>query len=83
MKVNLRFEVQGYRGDITALYKKEIEMSAAPTVGLNITQQDIVLTIDRLQYDLDDDTYYALIIEQESGESWDFLTDEKHNWSKD
>lgn len=82
MRVNFRLEVRDYKGESRSVYTKDVDMSSAPVKGLNITQQDMVLTIDRLQYDLDEDAYYALIIENASDESWDFLTDKKHGWVK-
>lgn len=79
--VFFKLEVRGYMGDVEALYTKEVKMPAAPTVGLKIIQEDMILTVDELYYHIDDGYYIALIIYQSSNESWDFL--KKLSWSKE
>lgn len=77
-KVQLRLEV-GDRKRNPTVYRKIIEMPSAPTVGLQLSEPDVVFTIERLMYDIPEQTYYALIIERDDGD-WDFV--QQHGWVK-
>lgn len=80
-KVELRLEI-GDRKREVLVYTKQIDMPSAPTVGLQVSEEDVVLTIERLQYDIPTSTYYALIIERDgSKEEWQFMA--KNGWTKE
>lgn len=79
--VELRLEA-GDRKRNPDVYTKIITMPSAPTIGLQLSEKDVVLTINRLQYDMPTKTYYALIIESSSDkDEWLFM--EKNGWKRE
>lgn len=72
---NKNYEVDSYRKNI------EVPFGFVPTVGMNISENDVVLELKSVIYSLSDGQFYCRIFEHnEQGEkdSWKFMLN--HGW---